>query len=356
MMNDRKQTDLIPLFRKKLLWVPLAFFIFAFSLDRLLSSEWIRPYTEAGAEYYFYEMKDRVLAALVKEKSNAASDQKTMIFFGTSHMGEFSLDTIRKKRKDLIVYNFSAPSAPFSYHNYNLEKILSAGIEPDYAILEFYPDSMTDFCNRYPLRYSYDLPYFLRHADEFSTNDWDTFLRSRVFRTTVFPPRFKEAMQRIKDPGSKEMMLAIRNVLMTESDKFNGGIPNVLLTNTPPEKLEEESAKYYNDIYRYIKISPVQKNFLFQFLKTAEKNGIKVVLWSPLLYSGLETRVKSAEFYPAWETIRKEVLEFKNVFPLDMNDFRAQVTCQKYIDPHHLSGGCYPEPTEILVDRLDAQR
>lgn len=51
---------------------------------------------------------------------------------------------------DLIVYNFSAPSAPFSYHNYNLEKILSAGIKPDYAILEFYPDSMTDFCNRYP--------------------------------------------------------------------------------------------------------------------------------------------------------------------------------------------------------------
>ncbi|EKO15317.1 DUF1574 domain-containing protein [Leptospira kirschneri] len=355
-MNILKRSNLIPLFRKKLLTVPILFFIFAIFLDRLLSSQLIRPYTEAGAEYYFYEMKDRALSALIKEKSVSKKDQKTLIFFGTSHMGEFSLDVMRKKRSDLIVYNFSAPSAPFSYHNYNLEKILSSGIKPDYAILEFYPDSMTDFCNRYPLRYSYDLPYFLRYANWFSTNDWDTFLRSRVFRTTVFPPRFKEAMGRIKDPSSKETILAVRNLLMTESDKFNGGIPNVLLTNTPPEKLEEESAKYYNDIYRYIKISPVQKNFFFQFLRTAKQNGIRVILWSPLLYEGLETRVKSAEFYPSWENIQKEVLEFNNVYQLDMNEFRSEVKCQKYIDPHHLSGGCYPEPTEILVDRLDFRR
>lgn len=39
-----------------------------------------------------------------------------------------------------------------------------------------------------------------------------------------------------------------------------------------------------------------------------------------------------------------------------MNDFRAEVKCRKYIDPHHLSGGCYPEPTAILIDRLDLQR
>ncbi|EKR62232.1 PF07611 family protein [Leptospira weilii str. 2006001853] len=356
-MSAPKRQNLIPLFRKKLLAVPLLFFIFAFSLDRLLSSRWVRPYTEAGAEYYFYEIKDKVLAALIEEKSIAEADKKVLIFFGTSHMGEFSLDTIRKKRTDLIVYNFSAPSAPFSYHNYNLEKILSAGIKPDYAILEFYPDSMTDFCNRYPLRYSYDLPYFLRYANEFSTNDWDTFLRSRVFRTTVFPPRFKEAMARIKDPRSKETMLKIRDLLMSESDKYKGGIPNVLLTNTPPEKLEEESEKYYNDVYRYIRISSVQRKFLFQFLETAEKNGVKVVLWSPLLYEGLEKRVKSAEFYPTWEKLRKQIIsEFKNVYSLDMNDFRNEVKCRKYIDPHHLSGGCYPEPTAILIDRLDVQR
>ncbi|TGK33852.1 DUF1574 domain-containing protein [Leptospira gomenensis] len=355
-MSSQKQNGMVPFFRKKLLWVPLLFFTFALLFDRLLSSEWVRPYTEAGAEYYFYEMKDRVLSALLREKNASPPEKKTLIFFGTSHMGEFSLETIRKKRKDLIVYNFSAPSAPFSYHNYNLEKILGAGVKPDYAILEFYPDSMTDFCNRYPLRYSYDLPYFFRYAGEFSTNDWDTFLRSRVFRTTVFPPRFKEAIHRIKDPYSKEMMLSVRNLLMNESDKFNGGIPNVLLTNTPPEKLEEESVKYYNDIYRYIKLSSVQKRFLFQFLKTAKKEGIKVILWSPLLYEGLESRVKAAGFYAEWKTIRSQTLEFENVFPLDMNDYRGSVTCRKFIDPHHLSGGCYPEPTEILIDRLDAKR
>lgn len=92
-------------------------------------------------------------------------------------------------------------------------------------------------------------------------------------------------------------------------------------------------------------------------MKTAEKNGIKVVLWSPLLYEGLEKRVKAAEFYPTWEELRKQiVLEFKNVYSLEMNDFRAEVKCRKYIDPHHLSGGCYPEPTAILIDRLDVQR
>lgn len=74
------------------------------------------------------------------------------------------------------------------------------------------------------------------------------------------------------------------------------------------------------------------------------------------MYEGLESRVKSAGFYPTWQNIRKEILEFKNVTPLDMNEFRDQVKCRKYIDPHHLSGGCYLEPTEILVDQLDTQR
>lgn len=99
MMGAPKRQNLIPLFRKKLLTVPLLFFIFAFSLDRLLSSQWVRPYTEAGAEYYFYEIKDKVLAALIEEKSVAEKDKKVLIFFGTSHMGEFSLDTIRKKER-----------------------------------------------------------------------------------------------------------------------------------------------------------------------------------------------------------------------------------------------------------------
>lgn len=81
----------------------------------------------------------------------------------------------------------------------------------------------------------------------------------------MFPPRFKEAMARIKDPHSKDTMLKIRDLLVNESDRFKGGIPNVLLTNTPPEKLEEESEKYYNDVYRYIRISSVQKNSYFSF-------------------------------------------------------------------------------------------
>lgn len=72
---------MIPLFRKKLLTVPLLFFIFVFSFDRLLSSRWVRPYTEAGAEYYFYEIKDKILAALIKEKSAAKKGQKNSDFF-----------------------------------------------------------------------------------------------------------------------------------------------------------------------------------------------------------------------------------------------------------------------------------
>ncbi len=75
-MNILKRSNLVPLFRKKLLTVPLLFFIFALSLDRLLSSQLVRPYTEAGAEYYFYEMKDRVLSALIKENLSPKKTKK----------------------------------------------------------------------------------------------------------------------------------------------------------------------------------------------------------------------------------------------------------------------------------------
>ncbi|PJZ76381.1 DUF1574 family protein [Leptospira neocaledonica] len=343
----------IPLLYRKILWIPLGVAALLIVWDRLLSSEKIRPYTETGAEYYFYNMKDKVLSTMKKETDSKTDDQKVLTFFGTSHMGEFSLEEFKKESPGLIVYNLSGPSAPYSFHNFTLEKLLKKEIPLDYAILEYYPDSGTDFANRYPLRYSYDFPFFLRYWDIFSTNEWDSFLKARVFRTSVFPPRFKEAFSRIKNPGEVQQLVFIRDILINESDKFKGGIPNGLLANTPEDKLGSESERIFNESYKNFKSSKVQEYFLRNFLKTARENHIKVVLWTPLLYSTFSEKVRSAAFFQEWISLRNKLIqEYPETLVLDMEEYRSRMKCQKFIDPHHLSGGCYAEPTRFLVEFL----
>ncbi|EQA36054.1 PF07611 family protein [Leptospira inadai serovar Lyme str. 10] len=345
-----------PLFYRKILWIPLGIAALAFFWDKLLSSEWVRPYTESGAEYYFYEMKGRILDTMKKETDSKSPDQKVMTFFGTSHMGEISLSEIHKENPNLIVYNLSAPSAPYSFHTYTLERLLDQKIPLDFAILEYYPDSATDFANRYALRYSYDSMYFLEHWNVFSTTDWDTFLRARVFRTSVFPPRFKEAASRLKHPEELTYLMAIRSKLTDESDRFKGGIPNTLLANTPEDKLDSEAERIHRDTYRNYKRSETQVTFLREFLKKASQNGITVVLWSPLLYSKFTEKVKQSPFYPDWIRLREQlVLEYPKTLVLDLEEYRGRVKCQKFIDPHHLSGGCFAEPTKILISYLEAK-
>ncbi|TGK20008.1 DUF1574 domain-containing protein [Leptospira fluminis] len=343
-----------PILSRKILWIPLGIAVLAIFWDRLLSSEWVRPYTESGAEYYFYEMKGRILDTMKRETDSKSPKEKVLTFFGTSHMGEISLTEIHRENPDLIVYNLSAPSAPYSFHNYTLERLLDRKIPLDYAILEYYPDSATDFANRFALRYSYDSSYFLEHWKVFSTNDWDTFLKSRVFRTSIFPPRFKEALSRIKRPEELAYLMAIRSKLKDESDRFKGGIPNALLANTPEDKLDSESERIYRDTYRNFRRSDVQVAFLKEFIRRASAKGIKVVLWSPLLYSKLTEKVRQSPFYADWTKLRQElVAEFPETLVLDLEEFRNRVGCQKFIDPHHLSGGCFEEPTKILISFLE---
>lgn len=344
----------LPFLSRKILWIPLGIAALAIIWDRILSSEFVRPYTESGAEYYFYEMKDKVLATMKSETDSKKPEQKVLTFFGTSHMGEFSLAEFEKSSPGLIVYNLSGPSAPFSFHNFTLEKLITKKIPLDYAILEYYPDSATDFANRYPLRYSYDFPFFLEYWNVFSTNEWDSFLKARVFRTSVFPPRFKEAMSRIKNPSEVEKLVFIRNILVNESDRFKGGIPNTLLSNTPEDKLDSESERVFNESYKNYRTSEVQLFFLRNFLKTARENGIRVVLWSPLLYSKFSEKVRSSQFFIDWLSLRDGLVkEFPETLVLDMENYRDRMKCQKFIDPHHLSGGCYEEPTKFLVEFLE---
>ncbi len=344
----------IPFLHRKILWIPLLIATLTIVWDRILSSNIVRPYTESGAEYYFYEMKDKVLRTMKKETDTKRPDQKVLTFFGTSHMGEFSLSEFEKASPGIIVYNLSAPSAPYSFHNYTLEKLIAKKIPLDYAILEYYPDSGTDFANRYPLKYSYDFPFFLEYWNIFSTSEWDTFLKARVFRTSVFPPRFKEAMARLKNPSEVQKLMFIRNILINESDKFKGGIPNTLLSNTPEDQLGAESERIFNESYRNYRSSSVQEFFLRNFIQTAAKNGTKVVLWSPLLYSKFSQKVRSAEFFRKWIVFRENLVrDFPGTLVLDMEEYREKMKCQKFIDPHHLSGGCYVEPTRYLIELLE---
>ena len=333
----------------KLFFLPIFLFLSLLTLDRLCTNDFFRSYTENRVEYYLYQKKSLVeaLSKTQKEKPN----KQYLAFLGTSHMGEFSLKSFKNYSGKIIPYNFSAPLAPYSFHLYSLEKILENQNQLDYVILEIYPESAGEVGNQYALKYSYDFRFLWEHQNALNYQSWEIWIRSKVFHTSVFPFNLSEIYQKIKNPQKRLIYLTVRKKMETEITKFNGGIPNTFLVSSQNTDLDREAKKYAQTHYQYLKISESQIYFLEQIILTANKHHIKLIFWFPILYKNLYSKMTQSDFYPKWKKQIDLFIKKYRVSSLDMKDYETDLKCKKFIDIQHISGGCYPEITDILIQK-----
>ncbi|HRG49378.1 MAG TPA: DUF1574 family protein, partial [Leptospiraceae bacterium] len=95
------------LFKHKFLFYPLLLAGFIFCFDKFFGTDFVRKYTESRIEYSFYAEKGALLEQLLAYQSNKKPEEKLLILFGTSHMGEFSHKYIHEKDDRITTYNFS---------------------------------------------------------------------------------------------------------------------------------------------------------------------------------------------------------------------------------------------------------
>lgn len=343
--------------KHKFLFYPLLLASFIFCFDKLFGLTCVRKYTESRIEYAFYAEKGALLEQMLNFQGMKKPEEKLLILFGTSHMGEFSHKYIQEKDKRLTTYNFSAPMAPPSYLYYNLETVLNAGTKIDYAVLEIIPETFQEAANEYAIKFSYDWNFMFQNRNVFSNDEVENFTHANLFNVVRFPPRFNTAIQRIKDKNAIAGFEYFNSVVHLATKLNNGGIPNPIIHEIPEDFFEKESKVYFTQAFRkkgnlsYAE-SFAQKKFYIKFIETCKKNNIQLLIYKPILSKPLQKLLDESDFYEKWWKDKVEIANNNNIPVLDMASYSNTIKCQKFVDVHHLSGGCYPEITDILLQKI----
>jgi len=339
-------------FTNKYLVVPVLLALFIFSIDKLAGLNFVRKYTETRIEYSFYNEKIALLKQLQGYQQNRKSEDKLLVLFGTSHMGEFSNQYISEKYPHITTYNFSAPLAPPSFLYFYLEQILDAGIQIDYAILEGTPEGFQDSANRYAIKFSYSPSFIWKYKTVFSKTELETFTTSTLFSSIRYPVRFNSIIEKIRKPNARKQLEFMQDVVRQTTIKNNGGIPNTNLYEVPAQFFERESLIYFNQAFSPYKESGTQKFFFHRFVQLCKEKNIKLLIYKPVVSEQFQTLLEKSNFYKTWTDNLYKMAEDKN----HVLDFSNELQCKKFLDVHHLSGGCYPELTDKMLERLKLNR
>lgn len=339
-------------FSKKVLFIPVVIVVFLFVFDKIFGLNAIRKYTETRIEFSFYNEKKALLKQLIRYNQNKKPNEKLMVLFGTSHMGEFSSDYIYKKYRGLTTYNFSAPFASPSFLYYYLNEILEVGIPIDYAVLEIIPENFLPIANTYALSFSYDWNFMFQNYEHFSSNELEKFATSNLFHAVRFPFRVRPLIDRLFKNEENPYLQTLQKITRQATIKNNGGIPNPILYEIPDYELYKEATKYYKKTFPNYQESPTQKYFYKKFLERCKKENIKLLVFKTIVSDPLQKLLNESDFYHKWWKEKKKLALEHEAGTLNLSELENPIRCKKFVDVHHLSGGCYPELTEILVTKL----
>lgn len=339
-------------FSQKKLFIPLIFALMLFLIDKIFALNFVRSFTETRIEFSFYNEKKELFKQLQGYNFGRKPNDELLVIFGTSHMGEFSNDYIRNKKENLTTYNFSAPFASPSYLYYYLETLVQSNIKIDYAVLEIAPDIFTDAANDYALKFSYNWQFMFENRDLFSSGELEKFAKFNLFATSKYPVRFQVAWNRFVNSGSNQQLETLQSLVRMATIQNNGGIPNPIIYEVPDIFFEKESRLYFQDKFSNYTESKTQRVFFEKFVEFCNKNQIKLLLYKAIVSPQLQVLLDETQFYKKWMRDKREFAHKKNIYFLDMDDYRAKLQCKKFIDVHHISGGCYDEITDILLTEL----
>lgn len=294
----------------------------------------------------FYKSKPELVQKLKRFSDSKQESDKILLMMGTSHMGEYSSSFIREKTKNYEMFNFSAPMATPSFLYYQLTKVLENEIPVSVIILEVLPETMQERANEYALKFSYDFPFFWKYREVFSKSEWEAFVRVRAFAMMRYPLHPEKISQAIQFGKTDIMMM--EDMMGQAIEQYNGSLPNFNLYNTPKILFPIESKKYVQEQFSGNSSTVTQWFFLKEFIRVCKENNIRLYFFRTFLSEELEAELEKTD-YRSWSLEFGEFASQNGVPFIDLNKFRKQISCQNFFDPHHLSGGCFPEITEILL-------
>lgn len=377
------------LIKNTYLFWPLVLFCGLFLIDKLFLLDMVKRYTIPWnkIEPMMYESRTDLFEQLKNHYPKMQKNgQRPGLILGTSRSAEFSSDEIAKHMPESVTYNFSAPLASPSFHYYWLQEILNAGIKPAFVIAEADPILFSRTAVNYSLSYSYDLKFMLTHTEPyreippdiwdiegrgFSVDETDTFLLKRMFALYRFPaklPVIEENADSMAMPEEGRLTIKPRYAFKNEMQKQiqianetrYGGIPNPALFEVPEERMEADARNMMNLHLSNRKPAATQVLFLKKTIALCAKEGIPLVVYWPVASRPLrkmleESGLSSLHRKGIQKTIHNsKARDSYKGSPVVFSDpdSDSPLQCRSFVDSNHLSGGCYPELTKVILENL----
>ncbi len=378
------------LLRARFLWYPLAVLLAIIVVDKVFLLDAVKEHTVLWKkiEPLFYESRVDLFAQLRTEYgTRAARGEHLGLVFGSSRGGEFNAEEFTRARPGAFTYNFSAPLAPPSYFYYWLDRILSAGMRPGFAVVECDPLLFSQQAAGYSLAYGYDAAFMLRHTDffrdtrrdfraegaGFSVDESETFFLKRLFALYRYPLEWKTIEENNEEhsaivPGTglitirgRDFKKNLREIVLDANRRNLGGIPNPLSFSLPEDEIAKDADRMEQLHLKSGFPAPTQVIFFKKLITRLALEKIPVVVYWPLSAPALRAKYQANGLFESFQApVREFLAETARENPdvsiafLDPYDDES-LTCRVFIDSSHLSGACFPAITARLASRLPAR-
>lgn len=340
--------------KKKYIYLPLIFLIVLFFADKIFLLDFFQTSFYQEGNPVYYTQRRHLFEKL--QKDGSLKDKNLLLAFGDSRAYPYSIKTLPGSfANDWAVYNFSGPQAVPAYGFYWFRKIIEAGIKPKAV---FYVISPEGFDDSKGLFYE---PFLRLGADEeFKNTYWENFsfldkleiYKEKFFSIRKIKPGFKLFWSRLTG-GKLKLYRANQNHENLILELGNGEQLAYASASNNPKKLEKDALRLKSIYLSGFTMGETEFFFVEEFLKLAEKEGIKAYLIWPKVYPGYREGYYELGLEKSWWPRVRELAFKYGASAADMNTLSS---CDLYYDGSHQSVLCILEQSEILMNDFSGKK
>lgn len=340
---------------KPFLIYPIIIFLILFLFDKIFLFEKIKSYIKSDFTNIYYETREDLFLELTKRKS----EKKLMIILGSSRLLYFNHQELLNDYPNIDIYNFSSAVTTPAYYYYFLEKILTAGIKPDYLVVESDPNQFnlnSPVFKNSNLTYSFSPSFIFKYATIFGKDLVSFYLAKSLFASSKNKPYLDVAYKRFTNPTFQILINEghkLKEILIQDKGHSKNLIGDFV------EKdfgiLEATSERTISWLFSNYKESEMQYYFYEKILQDLKSNQLNTVFIWPQSSLSMQTFMRENPSTKIHVQSWKEKIDKMNqnygyeLFDLGNSD---EYYCNSFVDGGHFSKDCYKPTMRFIMDKL----
>lgn len=328
----------------KFLYYPLIILAILFLADKIFLISIVKSYIKSDFTYIYYEAKEDLFHLLKERYPSFKGKKKLMLILGSSRLLYFDAKDLTDFYPEWEIYNFSSAVTTPAYYTYYLEKILDAGIKPDFILLETDPNQFnanTPVFRDSNLTYSFDVPFMFKYISLFGKDYFSFYMGKTFFASSKNKPYLNLAYARMNDPNMNSIFAMEKTIRQFLLDNKGNAISPV---NDYVEKnaavLEATSQRTIDWLFTKFKFSDMQYSFYEIILQRILHEQIPLMIVWPQNSPPMEEKMKNLKIVKDWEKRNQELTDKYGFAITDMSRIQ-EFYCNSFADGSHMSKSCY---------------